>query len=65
MSRLCNDHFSDRWTSPCCYVDFTDGTRPGVHSCPSCGRLVRLSVERFPSAIAELVDLTEDEGEEA
>lgn len=53
-------HFPEpRYTSPCCYVDLTDADIINYGTaaiCPECDRNLKLSVEKIPSYVCELMD---------
>jgi len=56
FSETCgNDHRDDHWTCPACHTDLGDVGK-GTHECHECKRLVRCSIEHFPSCRSRLVD---------
>jgi hypothetical protein len=46
-----NDHFDDRWTSPCCFAEMGD-VGEGLHDCPECRQPVLCSLKTIPSCAA-------------
>ena len=45
-----NPGFKDRFTTPCCYADFTGK----LSSCPECGAPITCTVEHQPLAVCTI-----------